>query len=192
MTGRGDNSSLTVELQFPSNLKKLQMRSTGFFQTTLLRREDTLNKLDSLQHLHIFEESDINLRRVMQMVTTTTPRACANIETLELQLGHMDRDILIQFLSLPRVQHLTMLNLLGCSEFDDKLADFVALTLKKLRSLKARSTKITGVAIKSLVKELPDLRVLDLDFCTNISPDAIEWARSQGLNVTHRLDYHKK
>ncbi|OJD35703.1 f-box domain protein [Diplodia corticola] len=74
---------------------------------------------------------------------------------------------------------------------------------RNLRRLSIPSCKITGVGIKMLIKELrnrapsngggPDekrasegLEYLNLDWCTSISSDAIEWARGQGIEVSWR------
>lgn len=47
--------------------------------------------------------------------------------------------------------------------------------------------KLTGVGVKKLVQSLPKLAVLDIDHCEGVGKDAVEWATSQGVKVSHRL-----
>lgn len=79
---------------------------------------------------------------------------------------------------------------------------------RHLKRLSIPSCKITGVGVKMLVKELrgrasadeadddekqarPGLEYLDLDWCVSISPDAVEWARSQGVEVSWKTSAPK-
>lgn len=96
--------------------------------------------------------------------------------------------------------------------FDDTPWFPVRLTVetdnyRNLIRLSIPSCKITGVGIKMLIKELRDrapsdggedgkrarkgLEYLNVDWCTSISPDAVEWARGQGVEVSWKTTVPK-
>lgn len=67
---------------------------------------------------------------------------------------------------------------------DDKIAELMAHELCSLRSLHIADTRITGVALKSLVlKNGCKLERLNIKNCKLVSVDAVEWARARGVTV---------
>ncbi|KAK0653913.1 F-box/TPR repeat protein pof3 [Lasiodiplodia hormozganensis] len=95
------------------------------------------------------------------------------------------------------------------AEFNDEVAFAQAIidNYRNLKRLSIPSCKITGVGIKMLIKELRDrapsdggedgkrarqgLEYLNVDWCTSISPDAVEWARGQGVEVSWKTTVPK-
>lgn len=61
--------------------------------------------------------------------------------------------------------------------------EYLCKCLKHLRSLSLSHPDITGVEVKTIVTHLTKLEYLRLDWCFRVSPDAIDWARSQGIRV---------
>lgn len=54
-----------------------------------------------------------------------------------------------------------------------------------LRKLDVSGTNITGVAVKEFVKR--GITSLKLDECSETSPDAVEWARGMGIEVSYNF-----
>jgi F-box/TPR repeat protein Pof3 len=62
-------------------------------------------------------------------------------------------------------------------------------TFKNLRRIDLSSTWVTGVGVRSLVQGLKGkLERLDVSQCRHLGQDAVEWARSQGIEVIQRAD----
>ena len=71
----------------------------------------------------------------------------------------------------------------GCNDH------FVAQMIKELPELQALDlsrTDVTGVAVKDIVRA-GHVDHLTLNDCRYLGHDAVDWARSQGLIVRHRL-----
>lgn len=104
---------------------------------------------------------------------------------------------------IPRLHHVEDLTLVQ-AEFQDEavFAQAIIDNFHNIKRLSIPSCKITGVGVKMLIKDLrerassnaagdqqqvrPGLEYLNLDWCTSISPDAVEWARGQGVEVAWR------
>lgn len=67
---------------------------------------------------------------------------------------------------------------------DDRAMDIVEL-YPNLRRLDMSGTKITGVAVKDFVKR--GIIKMKLDECDSISPDAVEWARGKGIEISYNF-----
>ena len=76
------------------------------------------------------------------------------------------------------------------------VASNIALTGRypNLGEIAIPKTKVTGVAVRGLVAGLEGkLERLNLDWCMSVSSDAVEWARQQGVCVSHvKLDKSSK
>lgn len=67
---------------------------------------------------------------------------------------------------------------------NDEVVGLIANNLPKLRILSLEGSSITGVGVKVLVLKPGDkLEMLDVRKCDRLSHDAIEWARSKGVQV---------
>ncbi|KAI9724709.1 MAG: hypothetical protein M1828_003578 [Chrysothrix sp. TS-e1954] len=86
-----------------------------------------------------------------------------------------------------RIQSIKHLRLAKIRNLDDAPADLIISRFKRLRILDLEQTRITGVTVKRAVQRLPELKVLKIDGCREVSPDAVVWARSKGIEVTHLL-----
>ena len=86
-----------------------------------------------------------------------------------------------------RFIHAEILGLIEC-KLDDKLFKCFPGMASKLRRLDLSKTCIDGAGVKHLVQAYKgQLEWLGLDHCQRLSPDAVEWARSQGVQVSHRM-----
>ena len=78
--------------------------------------------------------------------------------------------------------------MLGQSGVNDAIAELLSERCKSLATLEIPHTQITGVGVKALVNGLrPSLKYLGLDYCNQVSPDAVHWARKQGLQVSYKF-----
>ena len=83
---------------------------------------------------------------------------------------------------LAEVEELGLRNTL----VDDAVAKVLALNLAQLRVVDVAFTKITGVGVKALcLKSGNGLERLNLQHCTGVSFDAVEWARGKGVEVLY-------
>lgn len=81
------------------------------------------------------------------------------------------------------------------TELDDKAVEAMAAHLPSLTILDISSTYITGISVKALANNPGSkLMRLNLDHCRNVGVDAVEYARSQGIEVSFKfpeLNYGK-
>ena len=87
-------------------------------------------------------------------------------------------------LSHPRLAELKHLSLERCHGVDDNHLSIVASTLPTLQSLNVSGTEVTGAGIKDVVKN--GLKKLVANDCRLVGLDAIQWARTQGVQVENR------
>lgn len=66
---------------------------------------------------------------------------------------------------------------------NDKHAMKIVDLYPKVRRLDMSGTNITGVAVKEFINK--GITFLKLDECAQVSPDAVEWARSKGVEVSY-------
>lgn len=111
------------------------------------------------------------------------------LRTLRLapdQQGWRDVDITLDsILALPRLERVQDIGLRRAKSVNDNVADVLATRFKHLRHVDLSQTAVTGYGVKQLVQKLKaTLQELVLNDCSDVSPDAIEWARSQGVKVS--------
>jgi F-box/TPR repeat protein Pof3 len=94
--------------------------------------------------------------------------------------GRLTKDTLLH----PRLTELKHLSLEHCHGVDDSHLSIVASTLPKLQSLNVSGTEVTGAGIKDVVKN--GLKKLIANDCRLVGLDAIQWARTQGVQVENR------
>ena len=74
------------------------------------------------------------------------------------------------------------------TEVNDDVAEKLALHLPSLTTLDLSHTRVTGIGVKALVeKPGSKLKLLNLNHCRDVGRDAVEYARSRGINVSHRF-----
>lgn len=89
-------------------------------------------------------------------------------------------------LSHQRLAEVESLSLAGCQPCSDESVVGIIETLPKLKTLDLSQTNITGVGVKSALKA-KHLQKLVVNDCRLIGVDAIEWARSTGVQVEYRM-----
>ena len=89
---------------------------------------------------------------------------------------------------LPRIEDLVLKE----SALDDRALKWLADHCPRLTSLNvSHNESITGVGIKALVlKEGDKIANINLTHCRGVSPDAVQWARQQGVHIIYKFpDY---
>ncbi|KAJ9668473.1 hypothetical protein H2201_001521 [Coniosporium apollinis] len=103
------------------------------------------------------------------------------------ELGRHDQGTLRRMLQNPRFLQLEHLDLTEAPCVRDELALSLPTFFPSLRRLSLTWTRITGVAVKGIVQQLKGrLQYLCVDYSLDITSDAIDWARAQGVEVSNR------
>ena len=108
----------------------------------------------------------------------------ARLHTLSMTLSDIRGKLTKETLSHSRLAELKHLSLERCHGVDDSHLSIVASTLPTLQSLNVSGTEVTGAGIKDVVKN--GLKKLVANDCRLIGLDAIQWARTQGVQVENR------
>lgn len=104
-----------------------------------------------------------------------------------LESSYADRTDIANLLSHPRMKGIETLSFARTVGIDDDVvAGLASSKLERLREVDLTGTDLSGVGVKCLVSML-NLSSLVLNDCRNVSPDAVEWARSKGVAVQHRM-----
>lgn len=109
-----------------------------------------------------------------------------------LVLDFADSEFLLPDLTekgiLARCPGIEELGLTHCA-LDDKKGETLPILLHCLRRVDLSYTKVTGVTVRALVQKLPkgQLEWLNVSYCDMLSPDAVEWARAQGVSVKYSM-----
>jgi F-box/TPR repeat protein Pof3 len=108
----------------------------------------------------------------------------ARLHSLSMTASDVRGTLTKETLSHPRLAELKHLSLECCHGVDDSHLSLVAATLTKLQSLNVSGTEVTGAGIKEVVNN--GLKKLVANDSRFVGLDAIQWARSQGVQVEHR------
>ena len=109
------------------------------------------------------------------------------LHTLKLKAPLLEAPDIVGILSHSRLKELQHLGLVDCPAINDQVAAVIAEHGKRLKTLQIPNSKITGVGLKKLVLACPSLAAVDLNGCRDVSMDAVDWAREQGLSVTWKM-----
>ena len=161
----------------PASLRGFSMARAYSLATLHMPRQD----LPNLTHLSFCHYTDRGW-------LTLEPWLYANKgNLLELDLGGISigKPRLLSLLGGGYFVKIEVLYLAGC-DFDDTLVDALSQYASSLRHLDLSRTSVTGVGVKGLVTRLGStLQFLNLDSCHSTSIDAVQWARSTGLQVQY-------
>lgn len=120
----------------------------------------------------------------LQTESPTDTQQPARLHTLSMTASDVRGKLTKNTLSHPRLVELKHLNLECCHGVDDSHLSIIATTLPKLQSLNVSGTEVTGAGIKDVINN--GLKKLVANNCRFIGLDAIQWARTQGVQVENR------
>jgi hypothetical protein len=110
----------------------------------------------------------------------------SKIRKLAINGALSSKDSLQSLLEQERLTDLESLSLARCLHCDDDAVTIVTTHLSKLRTIDLSDTDVTGIGVKQALQQrhLEKLIVIN---CRRIGIDAIDWARSQGVQVEYRM-----
>ncbi|MDI1490106.1 MAG: hypothetical protein OHK93_001306 [Ramalina farinacea] len=173
------DSVISGNLKLPTSLKSISLEhSVG--EATILGQ----------LRVHVPELKRINLSRYVHRAGPMTIQALlgastANVEYLNLSYMSADQQYMADVFRGQVVANVEALGLAGLPVSDDNLA-YLGSVASRLKRINLSSTLVSGVGVKALVNGCKDtLTWIKLDNCRKVSPDAIEWARSCGIDVSY-------
>lgn len=195
--GAEDLTSLT-------KLQKLVLRETSMEQcpllpSSLIHLDISNNCLMRFDRLHI-AQTPLNL---LQAFVVESNPWITEVDVMEI-IGPSSVTkslITLKFGMCPRVDtsSLTWLTETGLAEcllnlsvygnpsFGDQISKELC-GLRRLESLDASSTKISGIGVINLVCQATSHFLwLGLNMCDNVGKDAVEYARTNGVNISHNF-----
>lgn len=89
----------------------------------------------------------------------------------------------------PASDTLDELSLKGLQVSESRILEIVAL-YPKLQKIDVSSTKVSGVAVKHFMKL--GINWIGLNECNNVGADAVDYARSQGVEVEFKFPSRAK
>jgi len=174
---------------FPLHLRSLAADETWLGKPFEIQQLDVQN-LVYIESLILLEKGTGVHPEVVERMLSYDNTKYANaslLHTLKLEVPLLVPPQIMAILSYSRLKELQHLGLLNCSAIDDQLAAVIAEHGKRLKTLQIPNSKITGVGLKKLVLACPSLAAIELNGCREISMDAVEWAREQGLSVLWKM-----
>lgn len=171
----------------------LHLRSVVLDSTDLMNRRARLLMVQNLVHVEsvicLEPSSTFALDAIQRLLSydDTKYATVSQLHTLKLDTLLLDPPHIVELLSHSRLKELQHLGLVDCPAINDQVAAVIAEHGKRLKTLQIPHSKITGVGLKKLVLACPSLAAIDLNGCRDVSMDAVDWAREQGLSVTWKM-----
>lgn len=176
------NTQLRVIPQLPTSLRHLIMADNHHLRAPA--DETAAGKIYVLPLLETFNCSSTNIDAPALRAITKQTIERGNLKTLLIR--DMDsRQPVLFYTALPPSETVEVLSVAAL-----RLTDVDAITISEmypnLRTLDLSDNYITGVAVRNVVKN--GVRRLLINGCHDISPDAVEWARGQAVEVAHAMN----
>ena len=175
------NSEIYGDLKLPASLKSIS-----------LERSECAANVTNPHSSQIPELTTISLCRYVHRSGPMSIRALlasssGNLEMLNLSHMSADRSYMSAVFQEPVLRNVEALGLAELHVTDDNLA-YLASVASRLKYINLSSTSVSGVGVKALVNGCKDtLTWIKLENCSKVSADAIEWARSLGIEVSYNF-----
>ena len=102
------------------------------------------------------------------------------LDASSCSFGRHECKMLAEQYYLTKVEDLRLKN----NDVDDEVAIAISKYMPALKRLSLANTRVSGVGVKAIVTALEgSIDYINLDNCNNTAYDAVEWARSKGVNV---------
>ena len=170
--------------RLPSSLRTLDISNPNFIATGW-HAPSLTPQLPNLQHLFMasFFERCPDDNAYHAAVTLLAPSR-GGLETLDMSSFAFDDEQLCILFEVGLLDNLSTLIASRVTKANDHVAELIAQRLQRLTVLDLSHTGVTGVGVKALVlKQGVKLQQLNLNHCREVSIDAVEFARSQGIHV---------
>jgi F-box/TPR repeat protein Pof3 len=176
------NTNLTMLPQLPRTLRRLIIRENRHLKGFNINEGEIL----SLPLLEIFDCAGTDLASFWVHTILLPSIKHGNLRVLSIgdRLIHGEEAGLVEVATwakeFPPSQTLEELSLAGSLLEEARLIKAVK-QYPNIQVLDVSCTKVTGVAIKTFVKS--GIKYLKVNECQSIGLDAVDWARSQGVQV---------
>lgn len=181
---------MVPNFRFPSSLEVLTLKDFTFSWTpwipdtaVLSKSDPALESLEGLSNIEIFELKGV--KHAWRWLALLKSSHSATLNKLILNDCSVD---LFELMDLFESGPLSTLTFLATSNpgLNDDHMQRIATECTLLEHVELCGMKITGCAVKELCTRTA-IKTLQLSSCPDISPDAITWARDQGVRV---IVYH--
>ncbi|KAH8687214.1 hypothetical protein BGZ60DRAFT_521877 [Tricladium varicosporioides] len=175
----GDSQMLLLP-RLPPNLKHLILKDNPHLDLRVPRdhNEEVVNKLPFLETLDL-SGTAFTGEGIKRLTQESIKLKNLQALSLGMRIVGTTGSVTEEYPSADSVTALSLRNLLM---WEKRLLEVVSL-YPNLTRLDVSGTKITGVAVKEFVKR--GIKWLKLTDCREISTDAVEWARGQGVEVEY-------
>jgi F-box/TPR repeat protein Pof3 len=119
-----------------------------------------------------------------QDINETSTLKKLSLRGVGLYSGHFSG--LISPQCVPRLREVEALSFVSATDCNDDFVASLGRAFPTLRELDISGTDVTGVGVKDLVHS-GSIRKLSLNDCRKLGIDAVEWARSQGVEVKYKM-----
>lgn len=177
-----DGTQLVWMPSLPVTLRKLNLSNNW----TMARVEEIGPSNDFLEQQHDLEEFYCSRSTAMDLdIILTIIKSSIEANKLKvLHIGHRydDEEFPSPYHSAVSVKDLSIADI---QEPESKVA-IILQNFPNLRRLNLSHTKVSGILVKEIMtRKVGPLEWLCLNSCSNVSYDAIEWARSMGTVVEY-------
>lgn len=173
------NTQLKTFPKLPSTIVRLILRGNTQLKDPVLEADESDYLLPLLREFDC-EGTDIT----NQFITKITQPSIKLGNLRVLLIGRRLSEQLPHNTTVDRIYPTSTtveeLSLASLQESDDYIMNAVKL-YSNVRKLDVSHTRITGVAVKEFVKQ--GIEKLILSECENVSGDAVDWARGQGVEI---------
>ena len=170
----------------PSTLKALDL-GRELIDLTELRSLFNLASLSlpELTHLTIASRTEMSIYHLEFLLSPNK----GNLEKLDISGAQASTLVITDLITDGYLTNVSELAL-PWDAINDELCERIATHLHCLKSLDLRSSRqLTGIGVKALVlKPRGKLKRLNLDSCVSIGVDAVQFARSQGIEVSFKFE----
>lgn len=172
----------------PRSVDKIDLALSRFvFRMRFLPRTSGWISFPRLKHLHLVQWPACadDEAQALELLPTE-----AVLDTLYLGLSpEQGASPILRLLASPGVAKLRQLTIFNWNTFFSDEVVTLMTRLSHLESLDVSGSRITGVGVKTLINALPKLKVLRLLRCSQISADAVEWARCWAAGTGGKVVY---
>lgn len=184
-----------IDLSMLKDLEFLDLSNTGLVEMPILPtslRRLTLSKMlrlagledpsavYELPLLESFDCSRMDMQANIIKAFTLKSIEKGNLKKLHIGYPTLTFRVMPEEVEYPASSSVEELSLAALDIPERRILDIIKL-YPNLRRLDVSATKVTGVAVKQFVNI--GIKWLKLDECSDVSPDAVEYARGKGVEV---------
>jgi len=111
----------------------------------------------------------------------------SGLESLHISRAEAVESNEFEHLDLDRFKYVTDLSLFGARQFDDKWLPLFVRHLHHLQKIEVSNSDISGYGVKKVIEASPGIKSVVAKNCQNLGADAVDWARSKGIEVINPM-----